>query len=114
MFLTDFWKKLRIYLWSLGIFISLWVLASWLPIFVTAEPSQTISIDRSEPRFESHTGSKIRKTLKNDGNFDVSCKFLAKSHSKLFHPDQENKRQDIWLSIEKKLYILPLNVNRWC
>ena len=64
MFLTDFWKKLRIYLWSLGIFISQWVLASWLPIFVTAEPSQTISIDRSEPRFDSHTGSKIRKTLK--------------------------------------------------
>ena len=24
-------------------------------------------IDRSEPRFESHTGGKIRKTLKNDG-----------------------------------------------
>ena len=30
MFLTDFWKKLRIYLWSLGIFTFLWVLApSW-------------------------------------------------------------------------------------
>ena len=30
--------------------------------FLSAEPSQTIlSIDRSEPRFESHTGGKIRK-----------------------------------------------------
>ena len=30
MFLTDVWKKLRIYLWSLGIFTFLWVLApSW-------------------------------------------------------------------------------------
>ena len=48
--------------------------ASWLLIFVSAEPSQTIlSTDRSEPRFECHTGSKIRKTLKNDGNFDVFC-----------------------------------------
>ena len=46
--------------------------ASWLPIFVLAKPSRTIlSIDRSEPRFESHTGSKIRKNLKNDENFDV-------------------------------------------
>ena len=42
-----------------------------LPKFVSAEPSQTIlSIDRSEPRFERHTGGKITKTLKNDGNFD--------------------------------------------
>ena len=43
----------------------------WLPLFVSAEPSQTIlSIDRSEPRFESHTGGKITKTLKNDEHFD--------------------------------------------
>ena len=34
----------------------------WLSIFVSAEPSQTVlSIDRSEPRFESHSGGKIRK-----------------------------------------------------
>ena len=39
--------------------------ASWLSIFVSLEPSQVIlSIDRSEPRFEIHTGGKIRKTLK--------------------------------------------------
>ena len=39
--------------------------ASWLPIFASAKPSQTIlSIDRSEPRFKSHTGGKIRKTYK--------------------------------------------------
>ena len=30
-----------------------------------------ISIDRSEPRFNSHIGGKIRKTLKNGGDFNV-------------------------------------------
>ena len=36
-----------------------------LPAFVPVEPCRTIlSIDRSEPRIESHTGSKIRKTWK--------------------------------------------------
>ena len=49
-------------------------------------------MDGSEPRFESHTGDKIRKTLKNDGRFLL---FWAKSDSKLFRPDQENERQDI-------------------
>ena len=43
-------------------------------MFVSAKPSQNIlSTDISEPRFESHTGLKIRKTLKNDKNFDVFC-----------------------------------------
>ena len=37
--------------------------ASWL----------ILSIDRSEPKFESHRGSKIRITLKNSKNFDVYC-----------------------------------------
>ena len=42
--------------------------------FVSAEASRTVlSIDRSEPRFESQTGDKIRKDFKNDGNFDVFC-----------------------------------------
>ena len=72
---------------------------------MSAEPSQTIlSIDRSEPRFKSHTGAKIRKTKKKyNGNFDVFSLFvfvlfflfLAKLDSNLFHPDQENERQDI-------------------
>ena len=40
-------------------------------MFVLAEPSQSIlSIDRSEPRFESHAVGKITKNLKNDGNLD--------------------------------------------
>ena len=44
--------------------------AFWLLLFVSAEPSRTILlIDRSEPRFESHTGGKITKTLKNDEIF---------------------------------------------
>ena len=52
---------------------------------MSAEPSGTIVlIDRFEARFESHTGGKIRKTLKNNG----------KSDSKLFHPDQENERDE--------------------
>ena len=87
--------------------------ASWLLMFVSAEPSRTILlIDRSEPRFESHTGCKI-KTLKNDENFDVFCSFLAKSNSKLFCPDQENERWDIKLSNEKKRLPVP-HVNRQC
>ena len=46
--------------------------ASWLLIFVSAEPSPTILLtDRSEPRFKSHTGCKI-KTLKNE-NLNVFC-----------------------------------------
>ena len=48
--------------------------ASWLTIFVSAESSWTIlSIDRSEPRFESHTGGKIRITLKYNKNFNGFC-----------------------------------------
>ena len=48
--------------------------AFWLPIFVSAEPNRTIlSIDRSEPRFERHTGAEITKILKDDGNFDGFC-----------------------------------------
>ena len=51
---------------------SIFMTASWLLIFVSAKPSQTILlIDRSESRFESHTGGKIRQTLQNDENFDV-------------------------------------------
>ena len=96
----DFWKKLRIYLWSSAILTFLWVLAPPCYhigcLFVSAAPSWTILlIDRSEPRFKRHTGDKITRTLKNDGNFDGFCSFLAKSDSKLFRPDQENERRDI-------------------
>ena len=55
---------------------STFLTAFWLLFFKSVKPSQTIfSIDRSEPRFESHTGGKIRKTLKNDGNFEVFINF---------------------------------------
>ena len=48
--------------------------AFWLLIFVSAKLSRTIlSIDRSEPRFERHAGTKITKILKNDGNFNGFC-----------------------------------------
>ena len=71
---------------------------------MSAEPSQTIlSIDRSEPRFESHTGAKITKTLKNDENFNGFWLFSPTSDSELFRTDQENERRDIQLSIEKKV-----------
>ena len=44
--------------------------ASLLAILVSAESSRTIlSIDRSEPRFESSTGDKIGITLKSNKNF---------------------------------------------
>ena len=71
-------KKLRIYLkfgyFHFSVSSSTFLAASWLPIFVSAEPSQTILlIDRSEPAFESHTEGKIWKTLKNNGNFEVFC-----------------------------------------
>ena len=73
-----FEKKLRMYLWSLGIFTFLWVLApSWqhLGCRFLCQPSlvELLSIDRSEPRFKSHTGGKIRKTLKSNKNFNVLC-----------------------------------------
>ena len=41
---------------------------------MSAESNRTIlSIDKSEPRFESQTGVKIRKNLKSNGNFDRFC-----------------------------------------
>ena len=47
---------------------------SWQPTFVSAKPSQTmLLIDRSEPRFETHTKGKIKKTSKNDENLDIFC-----------------------------------------
>ena len=59
--------SLRIYLWRLGIFTFLWVPA---PFFVSAERSSTIlSTDRSEPRFESHTGVKKKENVKKQYNF---------------------------------------------
>ena len=69
---------------------------SWLPIFVLAKPSRTILlIDRSEPRFKSRTGGRVKKTLKNDENLGAFCQFLSKSDSKFFRPDQKNERRDI-------------------
>ena len=62
MFPIDFEKNLPL---KFGYF-HFSVTASWLPSFVSAEPSRTILlIDRSEPRFKNHTKGKIRKTLKN-------------------------------------------------
>ena len=47
------------------LFATLFMTVSWLPIFMSPEPSWTmLSIDRSEPSFEHHTRGKIRKTLK--------------------------------------------------
>ena len=50
--------------------------ATWLSTFLSTEPSRTILwIDSSEPRFKSHAGCKIRKTLKNNGNFHFFVNF---------------------------------------
>ena len=65
------------------------------------EPSRAIlSIDRSEPRFKSHTGDKITKTLKNDENFDGFVNFQLHQIQNCFG---QNKKQDNQLSIEKKI-----------
>ena len=107
MFLTDIWKKLRIYLWNSSIYTFLWVLApSWQHFSCCSlchpSPVELVLIDRSEPRFESHTGATITKTLKNNGDFNGFYKFSPISDSKLFRPDQENERRDIQLSTKKK------------
>ena len=69
-----FEKKLKFGYFHFSVSSSTFMTASWLPVLVSAKPSQTIlSIDRSEPIFESHTGGKIRKTLKNDENLAVFC-----------------------------------------
>ena len=65
MFPTDFLKK-KIELLKFGYFhfsvSSSTLTASWQSILVSGKPSRTILlIDRSKPRFESHTGGKIRK-----------------------------------------------------
>ena len=44
------------------------------------------------------------KIVKNNENFNVFCWFSAKSDSKLFHPDQENERQDIYSNGKKKYF----------
>ena len=107
MFLTDIWKKLRIYLWNSSIYTFLWVLApSWQHVSCCSlchpSPVELVLIDRSEPRFKSHTGATITKTLKNNGDFNGFYKFSPISDSKLFRPDQENERRDIQLSTKRK------------
>ena len=48
---------------------STFLTAFWLVIFMSAESSHTILlINRYEPRFKSHAGGKISKTLKNNNN----------------------------------------------
>ena len=75
-----FEKKLRIYLWSLGIFTFPWVLApSWLHFgcrFLCQSSLvelyyRLIYLNQDS----SHTGGKITKTLKNNGNFNSFCWF---------------------------------------
>ena len=71
---TTYNLPLRFGYFHFSVISSIFLAVSWLPNFVSAEPSRTIlSIDRSEPRFDSHTVGKVRNTLKNDGNFDVFC-----------------------------------------
>ena len=88
--------------------------APWQPIFVVAGPSQTIlSIDRSEPRFESHTGGKIRKTLKNNEAFDVFF-VIFKLNQVRNCSVQIKKMKDRISSFQMKEKLLLSNVNRQC
>ena len=88
--------------------------APWRPIFVAAGPSQTIlSIDRSEPRFESHTGGKIRKTLKNNETFDVFF-VIFKLNQVRNCSVQIKKMKDRISSFQMKEKLLLSNVNRQC
>ena len=101
-----FEKKLRIHLWSSGVFTFLWtsLAAFWLPIFLSAEPSRTIlSIDRSEPRFERHAEGKITKTLKNDKNFGGFVNFLLNQIQNYLVQIKKMKGGIFSLQLKKKI-----------
>ena len=86
----NIWRKV-----TFSVRSSTFMIASLLPIFVSTEPSRTtLSIDRSEPRFEGHTGAKVRKNFKNDENFVAFLLIFGKSYLKLFCLDQENEKRD--------------------
>ena len=86
-FLQNFEKNFGYFHFSVS--SSTFMAASWLSTFVSRALSTILSIDRSEPRFESHTGY--------NKNFAVFLLIFssAKSDSKLFRPVQENERRDI-------------------
>ena len=89
-------------------------MTSWLLIFVSAKPSQTVlPIDRSEPRFESHTGGKMRKTLNNDENVDI---FFANFWLNQVQncSVQIKKMKDGIFSFQMKKKLLLPNVARRC
>ena len=89
-------------------------MTSWLLIFVSAKPSQTVlPIDRSEPRFESHTGGKMRKTLNNDENVDI---FFANFWLNQVQncSVQIKKMKDGIFSFQMKKKLLLPNVARQC
>ena len=70
----EFTSKVRVF--SLFCEFSTFLTAFGLPLFVSAELSGTILwTDRSEPRFESHTGGKITNTLKTMRNSKVFVNF---------------------------------------
>ena len=103
MFQTDFWKKPRICLWSLGIFTFLWVLApSWQHLgchfLCQLIPSWNIlSTDRSELRFESHTGGKIRKSW----SWSHTIKGMIEENFQKNRSNQYHVRSIVWLDWPK-------------
>ena len=69
---------------------------------MSAESCWTIlSIDRSEPRFESHAGGKIRITLKNNKNFDGFWLNFGKIRFKIA-PNRSRKRKTGYLAFNFK------------
>ena len=92
---------------------STFLTAFWLPLFVSAEPSQTIlSIDRSEPRFESHTGGKITKIKKNNEILMIFVNFHLNQIQNC-SVEMKNMKDEIFSFQLKKTLLLP-NVYRQC
>ena len=98
---------------SFSVSFSIFLLAPWLSIFASAEPSQAILLmDRSEPRFESHTGVKIRKKCKKQWkfwHFFVNFQLYQIQNCSV----QIKKMKDWVFSFQLKETLLP-NVNRQC
>ena len=84
---------------------SIFLTAFWLPLFVSAESSRTIlSIDRSEPRFESYTWGNITKTLKK--KMEISTVFVNFHLNQIQNCSvQIKKMKDQIFSFQLKKYI---------
>ena len=102
---NKFLKKIRIYLWSLGIFIFPWVLAPYwqhLGWRFWCQPSPVELyywlIDLNQD--SSHAGGKIRTTLKDNKNFDIFVNFWLNQIQNC--SQQIKKMKDVTFSFQFK------------